>query len=192
MRECLIWNELGTVYSKLGCLDEAMDAFHKAIENDPEFGLPYSNLGWSYFCQGKVAEAISLYGKSLELLENDKEKAFTWDRLGEAYYQIGNFAKSAEAYQNANELGNNHKKAIGGSYSTLPRQANSLSGLVSPKVKDIDTRAGTQQVQEPVTEAEASEQVDEILPGVISHFIQGNLGAGDNDRLTQALEHKGS
>ena len=166
MRECLIWNELGTVYSKLGCLDEAMDAFHKAIENDPEFGLPYSNLGWSYFCQGKVAEAISLYGKSLELLENDKDKAFTWDRLGEAYYQIGNFAKSAEAYQNANELGNNHKKAIGGSYSTLPRQANSLSGLVSPKVKDIDTRAGTQQVQEPVTEAEASEQVDEILPGV--------------------------
>jgi len=163
MRECLIWNELGTVYSKLGCLDEAMDAFHKAIENDPEFGLPYSNLGWSYFCQGKIAEAISLYGKSLELLENDKDKAFTWDRLGEAYYQIGNFAKSAEAYQKANALGISHNKAIGENSYTLPRQANSLSGLVSPKVTDMDAEAGTQQVQEPVAEAEAG-QVDEIVP----------------------------
>jgi len=164
MRECLIWNELGTVYSKLGCLDEAMDAFHKAIEDDPSFGLPYSNLGWSYFCQGKFAEAISLYGKSLELLENDKDKAFTWDRLGEAYYQIGNFAKSAEAYQKANELGSNHKKAVVGSSVSLPQQTNSLSGLVSPPTDDTGT--GTQQDQDSVPETQLPGQVDETPPSV--------------------------
>jgi tetratricopeptide (TPR) repeat protein len=152
-----------------------MDAFHKAIENDPEFGLPYSNLGWSYFSQGKFAEAISLYGKSLELLENDKDKAFTWDRLGEAYYQIGNFAKSAEAYQKANELGSNHNKAIGGSSYTLPRQANSLSGLVSPEVTDMDAEAGTQQGHEPVAEAEAG-QVDQIAPDAEESVPQDTAG----------------
>ena len=186
MRECLIWNELGTVYSKLGCLDEAMDAFHKAINDDPEFGLPYSNLGWSYFYQGKFAEAISLYEKSLELLENDKDKAFTWDRLGEAYYQIGNFAKSAEAYQKANELGSNHKKAIGGSIFTQSRQADSLSSLVSTTVTSAEAVTGTQQNQDPVFETQVPGQVDEILPGEEESVEQKPTWAEQDTQQIQA------
>ena len=146
MRDCLIWNELGTVYSKLGCLDEAMDAFHKAIEYDPAFGLSYSNLD----LQGKFAEAISLYEKSLELLENNKEKAFTWDRLGEAYYQLGYFAKSANAYQKANELNSNHKKSVVGSSVTAPQHANSLNSLVSPPIQDSISESLIQQIQDSV------------------------------------------
>ncbi len=186
MRECLIWNELGTVYSKLGCLDEAMDAFHKAIKDDPEFGLPYSNLGWSYFYQGKFAEAISLYEKSLELLNNDKDKAFTWDRLGEAYYQIGNFAKSAEAYQKANELGSNHKKAIGGSFVTQSLQADSLSSLVPTMVTGTEAGIGTHQGQDSVAETEIPGQVDEISPDEEESIEQNPAWAEDDTEQIQS------
>jgi len=172
-----------------------MDAFHKAIEDDPSFGLPYSNLGWSYFCQGKFAEAISLYGRSLELLENDKDKAFTWDRLGEAYYQIGNFAKSAEAYQKANELGSNHKKSVVGSSVTLPRQTNSLSGLVSPPT-EIDPGTWTQQDQDSIPETPAPGQVENILPSAEETVdlkpVQSESDAKQMDAETQRPDTNGN
>ena len=78
-----IWNELGTIHLKSEALDEAAEAFSKAIELDRGYGWAYSNLAYTYMLQGKYKQTVSLLLRSIELLENDKDKAVSWNRLGE-------------------------------------------------------------------------------------------------------------
>jgi tetratricopeptide (TPR) repeat protein len=121
--DALEWNEQGNIHLKAGACDRAISAYVKAIELQPDFGWPYSNLGLAYSHKGKYAEAIPLYRKSLELLKSSKEKAITWNRMGDAYRRLNEHAKAAAAYQKATELDS------GGS-SLLKRMRLSLLGNV--------------------------------------------------------------
>jgi len=98
------WNEKGNVYFKQGAYESAISAYHQAIQIDPAFGWPYSNLALSYLAKGKHAEAILLYQKSIELLSSDKEKALCWNGLGNAYRSINDYKDALTAYQKAAEL----------------------------------------------------------------------------------------
>ncbi len=98
------WNEAGNIYFKAGSYDKAVSAFINAIEQAPEFGWPYSNLGLAYCHKGKYAEAIPLFEKSIGLLSSNKEKAISWNRLGDAYRRLNDHKKSLAAYQRATEL----------------------------------------------------------------------------------------
>jgi len=87
-----------------GALEEAIKAFNAAIQIDPEYGVPYSNLALTYLTQGQFAEAILLYQKSVELLESDRDKALSWNGLGNAYRCTGDYANAVGAYQQAAAL----------------------------------------------------------------------------------------
>ena len=100
-----IWNELGNTYFKAGAYDEAIDAYGKAIELNPGFGWAYSNLALVYTCKGKLAEAIPLYQKSIELLSDKADRAISWNRLGDAYRQLNEYDNAAAAYETADHLG---------------------------------------------------------------------------------------
>jgi tetratricopeptide (TPR) repeat protein len=104
MNELLVWNELGNLYFKLGALDEAIAVYEKAIEEAPNFGWPYSNLGLVYSRQGNYAQAIPLYCRSIELMKKDKDKAISWNRLGDAYRRLNDPRSAMVAYQKAVEL----------------------------------------------------------------------------------------
>jgi tetratricopeptide (TPR) repeat protein len=99
-----IWNDLGRTYYNKGNFDDAIYAYKKAIDFDPEFGRPYGNLAAIYLRQGLYTEAIPLYQRSVELLESDNEKAVSWNKLGNAYRRLGDYDKAIAAYHMADEL----------------------------------------------------------------------------------------
>jgi tetratricopeptide (TPR) repeat protein len=104
MSDLLVWNELGNIYFRIGACEEAMAVYEKAIEEAPAFGWPYSNLGLVYAHQGKYAQAIPLYRKSIELLKTDRDRAIAWNRMGDAYRRMGDPKNAMSAYQKAVQL----------------------------------------------------------------------------------------
>ncbi len=99
-----VWNELGNIFTKSRSYDDAISAYNRAIELNPEYGWAYSNLALIYARQGKRAEAISLYHKSIELLWTEADKSVALNRLGDVYRQAGQYSDAIEAYQNADRL----------------------------------------------------------------------------------------
>jgi len=99
-----VWNEKGNVHFKRGEFEDAIRAYNKAIQLDPAFGWPYTNLALTYLTQGQYAEAILLYQKSLDVLTSDKDKAISWNGLGNIYRCINDYPNAIAAYQKAAEL----------------------------------------------------------------------------------------
>jgi tetratricopeptide (TPR) repeat protein len=102
--EALKWNDDGNACFSRGALNDAINAYNKAIQLDPAFGVPYSNLGLTYLNQGHFAEAVLLYKKSIELLQSDTEKAVCWNALGNAYRCLKDYRNAVSAYQKAAQL----------------------------------------------------------------------------------------
>ena len=99
-----VWNEKGNVHFKQESFEDAINAYNKAIQIDPSFGWPYSNLALVYFTQGKYTEAILLYQKSIDLLSSNKDKALSWNGLGNVYRCVNDYANAVSAYRKAAEL----------------------------------------------------------------------------------------
>ena len=95
------WNDLGELFFKTGAVDEAINAFTKAIELEPSTGQAYSNLANALASQGKYQEAVPLFQKSIDLLPENKDKAATWNRLGNAYRKLNDYDNAIKAYQKA-------------------------------------------------------------------------------------------
>jgi tetratricopeptide (TPR) repeat protein len=102
--EAVQWTAKGNANFNQGALEEAIAAYNKAIQIDPTYGVPYSNLALTYVMQGQFAEAILLYQKSIELLESGRDKALSWNGLGNAYRCVGDYGNAVAAYQRAAEL----------------------------------------------------------------------------------------
>ncbi len=98
------WNDKGNVYFNRGEMEMAIQAYNSALQLDPSFGRPYSNLALAYLTQGQYAEAILLYEKSLQLLNSDKDKAVSWNGLGNIYRCINDYENAVAAYQKAAQL----------------------------------------------------------------------------------------
>ena len=98
------WNELGNSYTNSKKIDNAIEAYKRAIEMNPKYGQPYCNLGLIYYRLGKYDVAVLLYKKSIELLDGHEDKAVSWNRLGDAYRRLGDYGNALAAYQNASEL----------------------------------------------------------------------------------------
>ncbi len=104
MSEYIIWNELGNVYIKMGAIDDAISAYLKAIEMNPGYGWPYSNMAYAHVQKGDYEEAVRLYKKSIELLFVNKDKAISWNRLGDTYRYLQDYNNAMNAYQTADQL----------------------------------------------------------------------------------------
>lgn len=98
------WTDKGNLAFNKGDFDEAIGDYNQAIQIDASFGVPYGNLALTYITQGKFAEAILLYQKSIELLDSDRDKALSWNGLGNAYRCIDDYTNAVAAYQRAAEL----------------------------------------------------------------------------------------
>ena len=96
-----VWNDLGEIFSKSGDYKEALSAFHKAIELEPGFAWPYSNLAHVLAAQGKHSEAIPFYQQSIQLFTDRKDQAVTWNRLGNAYRKLNDYDNAIKAFQEA-------------------------------------------------------------------------------------------
>jgi tetratricopeptide (TPR) repeat protein len=97
-------NEHGNALLNTGAYGEATQAYNKAIEIDHSFGWPHANLALVAVNNGKYADAIPLYQKSLKLLKTKLEKAVVWNRLGIAYRKLNDYIKAIQAHRKALEL----------------------------------------------------------------------------------------
>ena len=104
MSELEIWNELGNIYYNSGAYDEAIRAYHRAIELDNCCGQSFSNLASIYIHKKFFAEAILMYHKGIELLQHPSEKATLWNRLGDVYLLLDAYDNALKAYQMAVDL----------------------------------------------------------------------------------------
>jgi tetratricopeptide (TPR) repeat protein len=98
------WTEKANALFNQGQYDEASAAYERAIELDPTYGVPYSNLALTYLTQGQPAKAIQFFQRSIEYLKSDRDKALSWNGLGNAYRGIGDYAHAVAAYRQAAEL----------------------------------------------------------------------------------------
>ncbi|MFN2120506.1 MAG: tetratricopeptide repeat protein, partial [Anaerolineales bacterium] len=98
------WTEKGNNLFNEGRYDEASGAYNRAIQMDPTYGVPYSNLALTHLTQGQYAEAIRCFQKSIEYLKSDRDKALSWNGLGNAYRGMGDYAHAVAAYRQAADL----------------------------------------------------------------------------------------
>ena len=90
-------NFIGYSFADRGInLDEAESLIVKALELKPGNGYITDSLGWLYFKQNKISQAITLLEKATALLPNDPTIA---EHLGDAYAK-GGFIKKALAIYN--------------------------------------------------------------------------------------------
>jgi tetratricopeptide (TPR) repeat protein len=68
--QSFIYNNLGSVLKRTGSIQEAVDAFSKAISIDSQYELAYNNRGAVYFENDDFDKAISDFNKALELNPN--------------------------------------------------------------------------------------------------------------------------
>ena len=58
---------MGNVFHEQGRLEEAIEAYKKALAINPDYAEAYSNLGVSLHDQGELEEAIEAYNKALAI-----------------------------------------------------------------------------------------------------------------------------
>ncbi len=78
-----LYNIIGASNKGLGKLDEAIEAYKKAISLKPDYTEAYYNMGIALKNQGKLDEAIEAYNKAVSVKPD----------YAEAYYNMGNVFK---------------------------------------------------------------------------------------------------
>jgi tetratricopeptide (TPR) repeat protein/tRNA A-37 threonylcarbamoyl transferase component Bud32 len=93
--------DLGQYYFDLPDRDRAIDAFRKALELDPNYGLAHLYLGWIYLDGGDHPKAIEHLEKYAALSPGE---ANPLDTLAEAYFWMGRVDESLVKYREALEI----------------------------------------------------------------------------------------
>ncbi len=89
-------NNTGIALSKLGLMEEAIEAYREAIALDPKYPHLYSNLGIDLKHLGRNEEAIEAYREAIAL---DPKDAKSYNRIGDALSELGDNEKETETYR---------------------------------------------------------------------------------------------
>lgn len=110
---------MGNRFTRLRQYEKAINAYHKAINIDPEKDEAYYNMGRAYYELKQYKEAINAYQKAIESNPN-KDKAY--DGMGIAYTSLKQYEKAIKAYQKAIEINPRQQHAyvnLGNAYTLL-------------------------------------------------------------------------
>ena len=117
--ECL--NAIALVYSDLGRVDDAIEAYQQAILLAPDQIFPWNNLGNLYIKLERNEDALSAFHKAIE---HNPADAVSWNGLGNAYFKIGRVEEASATYQKAIELAPDFVQpwyGLGNAYGRLGR-----------------------------------------------------------------------
>jgi tetratricopeptide (TPR) repeat protein len=114
-----VYNGLANLYSEMGgnLLDEAESLILKGLEIDPDLKDHFlDTLGWVYFRQGKLDDALAKVEEAIGLTPADKKESLSTKHyhLGMIYKAKGDKEKALENFKKSMELypeGENAKKA---------------------------------------------------------------------------------
>lgn len=85
-------------------LGRAVEHYWYAINNDPQYGQAYSNLGLAYQRQGRTAEAIWANRKAIDLAQGadrNMVRASSFYNIGRIYESQGHWQDALENFQSA-------------------------------------------------------------------------------------------
>ena len=94
----LIPFEIGETLQKVGKLEEAVDAYNKALSLKPDYADAYNNMGCALKDQGKLKEAVASFKKALAIKPN---LAVAYNNMGSALKDQGKLEGAIEAYNKA-------------------------------------------------------------------------------------------
>jgi tetratricopeptide (TPR) repeat protein len=90
------WLGMAEALAVQGQDEEAENAYHQAIDLDPDDLRSYYALGYFLFTRGRYEDAASVYG---HLAGHPKADASAFMGQGVAYFMLGDFKNSAQAYR---------------------------------------------------------------------------------------------
>jgi len=124
-----------------GRLTEAISAFSRSIERDPQHVLAYNNRGTAYIGLGKYTEALSDLNKAIEY---NPEYAIAYVNRGMAYGSIGKFSEALSDLNRVIELDPGCSQAYnnrGSAYLKLEKYTKALSDY--SKAIELDAQYAT-------------------------------------------------
>ena len=101
--------ELGFVLLQADSVDQAIVAFSRAKEADPNSALVYQGLGEAYSRQGVTPFAITQYEKSIEL---DSTRADVHNSLAKLFYKERRYNDAAREYKRVAALDTTNQAAL--------------------------------------------------------------------------------
>jgi tetratricopeptide (TPR) repeat protein len=104
MSDEILWNEIGNIYLKFGSPKDAIAAFTKVIELNPDSGWGYCSLGNAYLLTGEYGHALFIFRKGLQLMETPENQAAVWNKIGDAYRALKDMDNAIQAYKKADAL----------------------------------------------------------------------------------------
>jgi Flp pilus assembly protein TadD len=99
--EAAEWYEKGYALSDAGRFAEAIAAYGKSIELNPEYTEAYVNRGVTYKALGKYKEALNDYDKAIKL---NPQSAEAYNNRGDAYDEIDDYKQALNDYNKAIEI----------------------------------------------------------------------------------------
>ena len=103
-----LYNISGAANQRLGNLEEAVEAYNKAISLKPDYADAYYNLGNALKEQGKLEDAIKAYKKAITL---NPKYAEAYNNMGNALHDQNKITEAVEAYSKATSLKPNYAEA---------------------------------------------------------------------------------
>ncbi len=120
------FSALGTVFKKLGKLEEAKKWYLKAIELEPEFYEAHYNLGLIYCQQGNTQSEINCY---LKTIQYNPELSLAYYNLGNAYRKLKQFKDAEIFYKESIRIKNDFDDAYYNLGVVCERSGKHLEGL---------------------------------------------------------------
>ncbi len=107
-------NYLGYMFADKGTrIKEAQELIKRALKIEPENAYYIDSLGWVYYREGKIKDALREIKKSLKILEKKgKDDAEIREHLGEIYLKLGRNKEAIESFERSIKLDPKNKKAV--------------------------------------------------------------------------------
>ena len=93
----------------MGDCDEALQAFCRVTELEPDNSYGYDNIGAVYIRQGKWSESIPIFQKALKL----RPHFVAYSNLGTAYFYLKRYDEAAKMFEKAAEMSPNQQVVLG-------------------------------------------------------------------------------
>ena len=104
------WKDKGDSFLDAGHYNEAIAAYNKAIELDPNYVAAWGNKGNALYTLVRYDEALAAYNKTIELDPNNTK---AWFAKGVALYTLGRYDEALAAYNKVIGLDPNFSSAWG-------------------------------------------------------------------------------
>ena len=101
----MVYNIVGSAYSKIKKYDEALNYYRKTVEINPQFSQGFNNLGYTCWKLGQLDLAEKNCLKALKL---NKNYAFALNTLGNIYQDKSENDKAMRSFQKAIDIDNKY------------------------------------------------------------------------------------